>query len=314
MTISVALLWDVGAMLGEGPVWLPGEAALRFVDIKGGALHRFHPASGEGRSVAVGGQPSFILPHHDGGFLIGSGHGVHRWADDGADGTDGADGADAAGRPLTPPVATINQPAGNRTNDATVDAHGRLWLGTMDDGETAQTGALWCADAAGLHPMGGDAIVTNGPAITADGRWLYHVDSAARRIIRYAMGDGPDGGGRGAAPRVDDARLFVQFSPDDGYPDGVVLDGEDCLWVAMWDGWAVRRYAPDGRLMAHIPMPCARVTKIAFGGAGMTTAFVTTARIGIHPADRARQPHAGGLFAFDAGVAGRAVPPARWPV
>jgi len=91
----------------------------------------------------------------------------------------------------------------------------------------------------------------------------------------------------------------------------VVLDSEECLWVGVWDGWAVHRYAPDGRLLARIELPCARVTKVAFGGNDLRTCFVTTARIGLSETELLRQPQAGGLFAFEVPVAGRTLPPVK---
>ena len=87
-----------------------------------------------------------------------------------------------------------------------------------------------------------------------------------------------------------------------------MLDSEDCLWVALWDGWGVRRYAPDGTLILEVALPCSRVTKIAFGGPDLRTAYVTTARTGLDVAELAHQPFAGGLFAFDACVAGNPMP------
>ena len=137
-------------------------------------------------------------------------------------------------------------PGHNRTNDATVDAQGRIWFGTMDDEEQQPTGQLYCLDQAGLHAMGQDAVVTNGPAVTADGQWLYHVDSGKRQIWRLGLGEGP---------AICSRELFLQLSEADGYPDGVVLDSEGCLWVALWDGWAVRRYAPDGGLAMPDRLP-----------------------------------------------------------
>jgi sugar lactone lactonase YvrE len=174
----------------------------------------------------------------------------------------------------------------------------------MDDQEQRPTGALWCFDRGDLHHMGGDAVVTNGPAVTRDGRYLYHVDSGARTIWRFTIGPGPN---------VEHHEIFLQLGEADGHPDGIVLDGEDCLWVALWDGWAVRRYAPDGTLLLSIAMPVARVTKIAFGGADLRTAFVTTARVGLDEAQLAEQPYAGHLFSFAAPVAGYVLTPVRLP-
>jgi len=283
-SIAANIVWPVEAQLGEGPLWFPDESALRFVDIKSGRLHRYVPASSARETVELGGQPSFVVPADDGTLLIGSNTSVLSVRRDGA---------------MRGTVAEIPMPAHNRANDATVDPKGRLWFGTMDDEERRPTGALWCLDTAGLHCMGGDAVVTNGPAITRDGRTLYHVDSGNRTIWRYTIGDGPS---------VSDRAVFLQLTKDDGHPDGVVLDSEDCLWVALWDGWSVRRYAPDGRLLLTVSLPCSRVTKIAFGGADLKTAYVTTARIGLDAADLAAQPMAGGLFAFESPVAGTALP------
>jgi sugar lactone lactonase YvrE len=280
MSIDVRLVWPLGALLGEGPFWHPEQAALGFVDIKGGRLHHHEPASGSLESTELGGQPSFVVPASDGSLVIGSGN---RILSVGRDGTH------------LSLLAEIPMPAHNRTNDATVDAQGRLWFGTMDDEERQSTGALWCLDQGQLHRMGGEAVVTNGPAITRDGQTLYHVDSSNRTIWRYAIGQGPS---------IVNGEVFLQLTESDGYPDGVVLDSEDCLWVALWDGWGVRRYAPDGELLMTVALPCARVTKIAFGGADLRTAYVTTACVGLDAAALAAQPLAGGLFAFESPVAG----------
>ena len=283
MSSEARLLWPVGALLGEGPVWGAEEAALRFADIKGGRLHRYDPATGACDTREVGGQPSFIVPLAGGGFLVGTGHELCRFD----------------GNTLGATIATIAMPDHNRTNDATVDAAGRLWFGTMDDNEQIASGAVHCLDRGAIRTSTWTACVTNGPAISGDGRTLYHVDSGARTIWRIPL----DHGSLAAAGEV-----FVRIDEADGFPDGVVVDSEDCLWVALWDGWAVRRYGPDGTLLCQVELPCARVTKLAFGGPGLKTAFVTTARIGLDAAALAGQPLAGGLFAFDAPAAGRLLP------
>lgn len=286
MTAGPDVVWSLGALLGEGPIWLAGEQALRFVDIKAARVHRFVPATGETGSLEVGGKPSFILPEASGGLIVGSEHGLYRLEEDG----------------LGSCLVRIDQPVHNRTNDGTVDCKGRLWFGTMDDEQQRPTGALWCLDVRGLHHMGGDAVVTNGPAVSANGQCLYHVDSANRTIWRFGIGDGP---------AITSRDIFITLAEAEGYPDGVVLDADGCLWVALWDGWGVRRYSPEGELMLHIPFPCARVTKLTFGGRDLRTAYVTTARIGLDVSALAEQPLAGALFAFDAPVAGNPLPAVR---
>jgi len=280
------LIWPVEALLGEGPAWFPEEGALRFVDIKRGQIHRFVPGTGQRDSIATGGAPSFIVGSADGGLLAGSGSAIHRVTAEG----------------FGEPVVRIDQPVHNRTNDATVDGQGRLWFGTMDNEETRATGVLHCLEQAALHALGHGAVVTNGPAVTADGRTLYFVDSGSRTILRLTIGEGPS---------IVAKEPFVQLAETDGHPDGIVLDSEECLWVALWDGWGVRRYAPDGTLLAHVDFPCARVTKLAFGGRDLRTAYVTTARIGLNDAALAAQPLAGGLFAFTAPAPGRVLPKVR---
>ena len=284
---QVSVLWEVGCLLGEGPVWFPAEQALRFVDIKAGRLHRFEPASGACQTLELGGQPSFVVPAEGGGLVVGSNLALLR--------------VDAAGQCTT--ITTITTPAHNRTNDGTVDSAGRLWFGTMDDEEAQPTGALWCLDRGQLHRLGGEAVVTNGPAVTVDGTTVYHVDSGDRTIWRFTIGSDNSG-----QPCIESKEIFLQLTEADGHPDGVVLDAEGCLWVALWDGWGVRRYSPGGELLLHVPLPCARVTKLAFGGPDLRTAYVTTARIGLDKAALAAQPLAGALFAFAAPVAGVALP------
>ncbi len=173
---AVRLVWEMGAQLGEGPVWCPHEQALWFVDIKGGAIHRHLPATGACETFAVGGNAQL---HRARG----------RWRHGRRLGTAASTGLSNGA--IGEQIAAIDMPAHNRTNDATVDALGRLWLGTMDDDEVLETGALYCLDRGVLHAMPAKAIVTNGPAVTADARTLYFVNSAQRRIWRYAIADGP---------------------------------------------------------------------------------------------------------------------------
>lgn len=284
MSPEVRLIWNVEALLGEGPAWFADEGALRFVDIKGGRLHRFNPATGERETLEIGGLPSFVLPANSGQLVVGSRNKILLV---------GRNGGSAQA------IAELPMADHNRTNDATIDHQGRLWLGTMDDDEQLATGALWCFEKGTLHRMGGKAVVTNGPALSTDCRTLYHVDSSARTIWRFTLGEGLN---------IEAREVFLQLTETDGYPDGVVLDREDCLWVALWDGWSVRRYSPAGDLLLSVHLPCARVTKVAFGGADLKTAYVTSARIGLSAEELASQPLAGGLFAFDAPAAGVASP------
>lgn len=273
------LLWPLAAELGEGPIWLEAEQALWFVDIKGRALHQYIPGTGERHSYPLPGQPSFIVPASDGSMLIGMGLGLYK----------------VQAGILGDQIASVAGAALDRSNDASVDGKGRLWFGTMDSAESAPTGAVHMYDGHSVRTVGGACTITNGPAISPDGRMLYHVDTLAGKIWRFDIS---------VRNELTDGQLFAAIDPEDGNPDGVTVDSEGCVWVGLWGGWCVRRYAPDGRLLASISLPCANVTKIAFGGLDLRTAYVTTARVGLSAEQLAEQPLAGGLFAFEASAAG----------
>lgn len=277
----------VGATLGEGPVWL-GDAVW-FVDIKGHKVHRFDPVTKAHRAFEAPDQVGWVLPAEGGGLVTGVKTGLHRLD------------------PATGVFSLLHNPEpqrpGNRLNDATTDVHGRLWFGSMDDGESQATGYLYrcsgglCVDS-GLPPV----AITNGPALNADGTVLYHTDTIGRVIYRVPVND--DGSLGAPVP-------FVTIEDGGGYPDGPVVDAEGCLWTGLYAGWSVRRYDAQGKLIRTVRLPTANVTKMCFGGPDLKTAYVTTARKNLDAAALAAQPDAGNLFAFDPGVAGLPVTPAK---
>lgn len=276
---AAKLVWNSGCQLGEGPLWVPEDKALWFVDIEGSAIHCWHPDTGHKNSFPARGRPSFIVRSQAGGFIVGKERELVRF-DDGLFGDT---------------LVTIPMRDENRTNDATVGPDGRLWFGTMDDDKRHPHGRVYTFDGL-LTERGGDCTITNGPAISPDGATLYHVDTAARQIWAHPIAD--------PAAKLDAGTLFVQFDRSEGHPDGVVTDAQGCVWVAMWGGWCVRRYSPDGILLAIVDVPCAQVTKVAFGGYDLRTAYVTTARTGLSDDDLQAQPLAGGVFTFDAPAPG----------
>lgn len=274
----------IGATLGEGPVWTAGDAALWFVDIKAPAVHRFVPATGDLQSWPAPAQVGWVWPDSDGGMIAGLQTGLSRF--------DPATGA-------FDPIAAV-EPAlpGNRLNDATTGPDGRLWFGSMDDAEAAESGHIYRADGRGIARVVSGISITNGPALNAEGNLLYHNDTLGRRVFVSTVGD--DGA-------LHDTRMFAEI--DRGYPDGPTVDADGGVWVALYGGWGVRHYAPDGGLIETIPFPVANVTKIAFGGPDLRTAYATTATKGLSAQDRIEQPLAGNLFAFDPGTTGQPAAP-----
>lgn len=272
---------DVKAVLGEGPVWVEGEQALYWVDIPEKRVFRWSEGGGT-RTLDSPAHICSLAPRAGGGF-IGAGY----------DGFLAFDFEDGRVDPLADPEPERES---NRFNDGKVDREGRFWAGTMDRHERQASGALYRLDPDLAWTRVDDGYrVTNGPAFSLDGRTMYHTDSALQRIYAFDLaGDG------GASNR----RLFAQFREGEGYPDGMAVDSEDCLWVAFWDGWCVRRLSPRGERLAEIRLPVQRPTSCAFGGAGYGRLFITSASRGLDSNSLEAQPQAGGLFTVSPGVQG----------
>jgi sugar lactone lactonase YvrE len=283
-------VWGLGAQLGEGPVWVGRDHALWFTDIKLRRIHRFDPASGARRSWDAPEQVGFVLPAARGGFVAGLQSGPHHF--------DEASGRFKAIAPVDP------HPPENRLNDATTDPSGRLWFGTMDDGERSKSGAFFRMEEGRVTPTDITGIaITNGPAVSPDGRLLYVVDTLERAIDVCDIADDGTLGGR---------RPFLRIAPGDGNPDGPTVDCEGCVWVGLYGGWQARRYSPAGALIGTVRFPVANITKVAFGGDDLRTAYATTARQKMSPADLQLQPQAGDLFTFRVDVPGVAATPVAY--
>jgi sugar lactone lactonase YvrE len=270
-------IWPLRAVLGEGPVWVAGERALYFVDIKAPALHRISLVTGAKDTWPMPEPLGWIIPRQaKPGFIAGfQSHYAAITVD-----------------PLTIETLCPAEPdrPRNRRNDAKADLHGRIWAGSMDDAETQDSGALYRLDAS-LNPQRMDEgyRVANGPAFSPDGTVIYHTDSARRTVYRFDLS--PKG-------ELSGKRVFVQFEEAWGYPDGMCADSEGGIWIAHWDGGRVSRFDPDGRLERAIALPVSRPTSCAFGGDRLERMFVTSASIGVD------EPLAGAVFAVDPGVRG----------
>ncbi len=274
-------IWEVGAHLGEGALWHAATRSVYFVDIKGRRIHRCAADGSARRSWEAPGQPGFVVPASDGGLVCALEDGLYR--------LDEASGAFSLLRRVED-----DQP-GNRFNDGYVDAGGNLWFGSMDDGQTAPTGALYRLDRhGGLRQADAGYIITNGPALSPDGATLYHTDTPLRRV--YAFDLRPDGTLAGK-------RVFLQL-PEGSRPDGMAVDREGHLWIALFGAGRIERYTAVGRLVGAVRFPCSNITKLAFGGDDLCTAYVTTAWKGLSAEQRAAQPLAGGLFSFQVDTPG----------
>lgn len=272
-------IWNVGAKLAEGPVWHAADNAFYFVDIKGQRLHRVNEDGSGQQSWDAPGEIGFALPVEGGGFVCGLPGQLMQFT------------PELGFRPMMVLETAI---PGNRLNDGGVDAEGRLWFGSMDNGEEAPTGSLYRLDKRGLQQMDSGIVITNGPATSPDGKTFYHTDTLGKVV--YAYDKAADGS-------LSNKRVFVRTAAP-GYPDGSTVDSQGNVWVAMFGGHRIDCYAPDGTLSATVHLPCPNITKIAFGGKDLRTAFATTAWKGLSDAERAQYPLAGGVFTFRVDVPG----------
>lgn len=278
---QVRCIADVKAVLGEGPIWVRREQALYWVDIKGFRIFRLDGSSNVSSwetPLRVGS----LAPRIEGGFIAGTDRGLAL--------IDPAHGRFDIVADLEP-----DRPH-NRFNDGKVDRAGRFWAGTMDDTEEDESGALYRVDKTLAASRVDDGYkVTNGPAFSRDGGVMYHADSARQVIYAFDLDQNGAASGR---------RIFARFGEEDGYPDGMTVDAEDCLWVAFWDGWSIRRFSPSGECIQVIDMPVQRPTSLTFGGADLKHLYVTSASIDLDEKALTMQPYAGGLFLLTPGVGG----------
>ena len=282
-------VWNLAAELGEGPVWVERDRALWFVDIKKQQIHRYDPSDGGKRNWDAPEQVGFILPAESGGFVAGLQSGLYHF--------DERSGEFDLIVEVEPNLPT------NRLNDGVVDPEGRLWFGTMDNGEKAKSGAFYCfAGGKLIRTAIDDIAITNGPCVSPDGRLLYFFDTLKGTIESATiLGDGLLG----------ERRPFVRIDPKDGHPDGPAIDSEGCVWISLYAGWQTQRYSPQGELVEQVRFPVANITKIAFGGGDLRDVFATTARQMLSPDAIAEQPLIGDLFQFRGNVSGVACPPVR---
>jgi sugar lactone lactonase YvrE len=269
--------------LAEGPVWDAARGLLRWIDILPGHVHALDPVTGAHSWFEAGDPVGTVGLTRGGGLVLAL---VDGFALSGYDGQDlrRLDGFAVDGTVF-------------RFNDGKPDPWGNFWAGTMawqeDSGPPCSLYRL-SPDGAVTELFGGVGL-SNGLDWTDDRKTFYFADSHAGGVDLFDTD--PDTGA------LSGRRRFVPVSG--GLPDGLTLDAEGGLWLAVWGSGELRRYLPDGRVDAVVRLPVSQVTSAAFGGADLRTLYITTARENFTPADLREQPHAGDIFACTPGVPGR---------
>lgn len=259
----------------EGPVWSPSWGGLRWVDmLAGDVLSLF--GDGTVRRRHVGDVAAVVRPRRDGGAVIAVERGFVLEDPDGA---------------LTTLEPVWTDP-GVRMNEGGCDPDGRFWCGSMAYDARPGAATLYRLDPdRSVHPVLDGVTISNGLAWSPDGSLAYYDDTATNRVDVFDYDSATGLTGR---------RPFVELGDDD-HPDGLTVDAEGGVWVALYGGGAVHRYRPDGVLDAVVELPTPNVTACTFGGPGLDQLLVTTSRQGMGPDD---DPLAGSLFRADVGVTG----------
>jgi len=271
---QLSLLVEARFELAEGPQWF--EHRWWWVDIESGSLYSCDPTGASLWSRSFGQRLSTFAPLGDDRFLLALQQGIAIWR-----------------RPLETlsfvafPDAAVND---NRCNDGKLDPAGRFVVGTMSLSGQENAGGLYSLELPDkLTKRLSGVGCSNGLAWSHDGKTLFHVDSLSYTVKAY---DYDLSTGAMGHPRTV-VRVPKQF----GLPDGMDIDPDGNLWVAHWDGWAVRCWSPEnGDCLAKISIPCARPTSCSFGGENFDQLLITTARAGLSAEELSKQPLAGGVF------------------
>ncbi len=270
------------AQLGETPVWNSEEDVLYWIDIEGKAVNAYSPAGGMNRTFEVSELIGCIALAPT-GLILATGEDIVRFGPDGI--------------PMEMIHAQVFEDDKVRFNDGRVDRYGRLYVGTMDLRERDPLGRLYLVHSDGTSEMVLDSlVVSNGLDFSQDGSRLYHIDSSTQGVDVYNV-DAESG-------RIFHRSRLFEVPKRFGEPDGLVIDAENCLWMALWGGSRVIRFDLSGKVLEQVIVPVSQPTGITFGGQDLNQLYICSARVGLNPAELRAQPLSGSLFCLDAGVAG----------
>lgn len=271
--------------LGEGAFWYAEAQEFWWVDIEGKALHVLETGSGTRHQYPVGSRLGTVVPDTEGHAILAlEGEGIVRY-----------DRAQNESTPIAHPLDSLED---IRYNDGKCDPSGRLWVGSMHLEQITGAASLYRVDPDGSASKWRDSVtISNGLCWSADRQTMYYIDTPTGTVRAFSYQD--------AEGSIDEGRVVVTIPDSLGFPDGMTIDAEDKLWIALWNGNSVTRWDPEtGKLMEQIAVPAHNVSSCAFGGANLDTLFITTARVDMTPEELARFPDAGSVFGTVPGVKG----------
>ncbi len=282
-SIETTPVAPVGADVGEGPCWDAATGTLLFVDVTPGVVYRYRPRDGRTTSFEVGQEVGAAIPRASGGLVLALRDGI----------------AVAETESETPEIvaAIEGDNPGNRMNDAKCDPRGRLWAGTMAFDFAPGAAGLYRIDPDhGFTQVLDGATIANGLGWSPDGTKMYFIDSGenAVDVFDYDVEHGLATG----------RRRLITVPKEVGMPDGMAVDAEGHLWVAMFGDSRVQRYSPHGDVEQAIALPVTQVTSVAFGGDDLRDLYITSAAYALDEDARRGEPLAGATFVCRPGIPG----------
>ncbi|MEJ7694102.1 SMP-30/gluconolactonase/LRE family protein [Daejeonella sp.] len=263
-------------LLGESPIWDAINERILWLDILNREIHQFYPDFQEHKIVQLDKIPGCITLNVRGELLAAV--------------EDGFAAVDIETGGLTMLAEVEKGNGDNRFNDGKCDARGRFWAGTMSMSGKPGLGSVYALETNGSVTLKIEGVgCSNGMAWSPDNTKFYYIDSPTKQVVSYDFD--LDSG------EICGKRVIISFSSGDGTPDGMTIDSEGMIWIALWDGWEIVRVNPvTGHILESVPLPVSRVTSCTFGGDQLQDLYITSARIGLTGIELKKQPFAGALF------------------
>jgi sugar lactone lactonase YvrE len=280
----VELVIDSKSDLGEGAFWNYKTGELIWVDITGQILNFYNPVLRNNKEMFTGQMIGTVVPAESGQMIVALQNGIYM-----------LDPETGSKKLMVDPEENIPD---NRFNDGKCDPAGRFWAGTMSLTGKKRAGALYRLDPdSSVHKMEENVTTSNGIVWSSDKMKMYYIDTPTRKVMAYDY-DNESGD-------IRNPQVAVEIPADMGAPDGMAIDEDGNLWIALWGGSAVGCWNPQsGDLIRTIEVPAKNVTSCAFGGDDLGTLYITTARQNTSDEDLKKFPHSGGVFKVRPGIKG----------
>jgi len=283
--MDAVLAFKANAKLGEGAIWNVDNQKLYWVDIEGQCFNIFDPATGDNIVYKTGKRVGTVVPINANTVLTA--------LEDGIATIDLEKGS--VDYVLNTDIHKVNN---RRFNDGKCDPRGRFWVGTLSMDGIANVSSLYCIDKDfNLSERISGVSISNGIAWSIDGSLMYYIDTPTGEVVQfdYNLENGT----------IANKKLIIKITEQDGYPDGMTIDGQGMLWVALWDGFGVVQIDPStGNILQKINIPAPKVTSCTFGGPNLDQLYITTARVEMTEDDLLKYPLSGSIFIADIKVTG----------